>query len=30
MTVKIKSGINNNYQKYDGLRVVTHDPYNLY
>jgi len=28
--VKMKSGISNNYQKYDGLRIVTHDPYDLY
>jgi len=30
MIVKIKSGINNNCQKYDGFRVITHDPHNLY
>jgi len=27
MTVKIKSGINNSCQKYDGFRVITHDPH---
>lgn len=26
----MKSGNNNNYQKYDGLRVITHEPHNMY